>query len=69
MVYIYGLTDPRTGELRYIGKTKNSLKYRLMRHVRYRDKGSVHKNSWIGLLERDGLRPEIFVIEEVEDSI
>src|ERR1700757_1290934 len=32
MYYIYSLSDPRTGEVRYIGKTTGTLKARLYSH-------------------------------------
>jgi len=31
--YIYGLYDPRTNEIRYVGKTKNSIECRLREHL------------------------------------
>ena len=31
--YIYGLTDPKTNEIRYIGRTVSPLPFRLMHHI------------------------------------
>jgi hypothetical protein len=66
VVSIYGLVDPRTNQLRYVGKTKKSLHKRLKNHVQDARYGfKRHVCNWVGELLRLGLRPEIFVIEEV----
>lgn len=50
---IYGLHDPGTGELRYVGKTITSLSLRLRRHVsgayRVRDDrvSNSHLSNWV----------------------
>ncbi len=62
----YGLVDPRTGGLRYIGKTSSSLQSRLKGHIRAaQEKGARrHVCSWIlGLIQQNKF-PEIFEIEE-----
>ncbi len=62
---IYTLSDPRTGEVRYIGKTKRSLKYRLAQHLResLKPSGSTKKKNWIRQLIYINLLP---VIEELD---
>lgn len=64
-VYIYSLTDPRTGEVRYIGKTIN-LEIRLALHMC--EKKNTHKNQWIAQLRLLGLKPLIQVVEIIHDS-
>lgn len=62
-VYIYGLRDPETHLIRYIGKAENP-KARLSGHLR--DKANCHRVHWIqGLLAR-GLKPEVVIIEKIE---
>lgn len=57
---IYGLHDPETGELRYIGQTRMSLQRRLQFHCAPSMlRGSDHKTHWILALKAKGLRPEI----------
>jgi len=65
--YIYGLVDPRSGLIRYIGKSNKPDK-RLGNHINRCNKSISHKNSWIiGLLKND-LRPELIIIDEVDIS-
>ena len=60
-VYIYGLIDPRNGEIRYVGKTYN-MQRRLWQHIsRPRN---CHIGSWIKNLKSCGVKPEIFCLEE-----
>lgn len=63
---IYGLIDPRTNSLRYIGQTTQPLKVRFAHHIKPCEvKKITHKCQWIKGLLKEGLKPEIFVIEEV----
>jgi hypothetical protein len=72
MTTIYGLVDPRTQELRYVGKTTKGLKVRWLEHLRdhkrekVKARGLGHRQKWCALLERLGLQPEIFEIETVD---
>jgi hypothetical protein len=61
---IYTLSDPTTKEIKYVGKTKSSLKYRLSQHIHESlIDTKTHKKAWIkGLIMQD-LLP---VIEELE---
>jgi hypothetical protein len=58
--YVYTLNDPRTGEPKYVGATKNP-KQRLRGHKN----GSTNDDvmSWIGELESEGLDPEMMVVD------
>jgi len=69
-VYIYGLCDPRTDEVRYIGKTKHSPAFRLRGHIAAAKSGHKrHTTYWINELLSIGLRPNIYVIERVDGEI
>jgi hypothetical protein len=59
---VYGLFDPETGKIRYVGKSVSGLR-RPNQHVQQsRLRDDTHKNRWVrGLLER-GLKPEIQVL-------
>lgn len=63
---IYGLVDPRTNQIRYIGKTNQPLNSRLSAHLR--DMSSCHRVHWLNELATLGLRPAIVVLEQVEGA-
>jgi hypothetical protein len=63
---IYGLSDPMTNELRYVGKTARKLSKRLSEHI-YSPKRNNCK-SWIKSLNKKGHRPEIFEIERYDSQ-
>lgn len=61
--FIYALKDPRTGEIRYVGKA-DKPKSRLQHHI----KGSTpktHKECWLFSLRQAGLRPALEVLDEI----
>lgn len=60
---IYTLSCPITKEIRYIGKTSQSLRIRLNLHLCKCEKEKNHKSSWIKHLKLKGLRPEIELLE------
>lgn len=68
MTKIYGLFDPRNSELRYIGKTIEELKKRFKNHL-YEANKSNHprKNAWIRSVLLSRLKPEIVLLDSVED--
>lgn len=66
-VYIYTLEDPRTQEVRYVGKTKNP-KGRFHNHCNKLHNERSHKRNWINSLKVLGLRPKMRIIEEVEQN-
>jgi hypothetical protein len=64
---IYGLIDPVTQQIRYVGKTIEPIHRRLKSHVTART--SINPiNRWVAKLFRAGLKPEIFQIESVETN-
>lgn len=67
IVYIYSLIDPRDGEIKYVGKTKD-LNERLKSHFHDARRFNTPKNAWLLKLKRLGLRPRVEVLEEVDKS-
>lgn len=64
MTVIYALTDPRTGDIRYVGYS-SQLSRRFCAHLQDARKGLLtHKAKWIASLLREGLRPGLEVLEE-----
>lgn len=59
--FIYILKDPRNGVPRYVGKTKHP-KERLRNHIGRPSSGAVKR--WIVQLSRDGVLPEIEIIDK-----
>lgn len=70
MAIIYGLFDPRRddriSDIRYIGQTKVRQNVRLNHHVSEAKRRNRHVDKWIRSLLRDGIRPIMMVIEEVD---
>jgi hypothetical protein len=68
---VYGLIDPESRELRYIGKTTETVRKRLYAHLNEARIGSGNgckdeKTRWLaGLIERD-LEPEVVILAEPE---
>ena len=63
---IYALLDPRTGLVRYIGKTRNPAK-RMEGHVSPGRHSRTPVAKWSRMLRGEGLRPEMMVLEWVDD--
>lgn len=62
--YIYGLIDPRTNEVRYVGKTF-SIERRVKEHTSEHSlKYRTRKNNWLKELLRAGFSPEVTILEE-----
>lgn len=64
-VFIYILSDPRTNEIRYVGKAIDTKK-RLSVHLCDRKKS--HKTNWIQSLLKEGAKPEMEIVETFFDS-
>jgi len=61
---IYGLVDPRTEALRYVGKTTiGHGRYRAHLHRQSLQSGT-HKNNWIKSLMATGLAPKWVIIQD-----
>jgi hypothetical protein len=66
--FIYTLSDPNTGLVRYIGKT-NNIKNRLKRHLNNNSLSTTtKKNNWIISLLRNNLIPIIEVLDEINSE-
>lgn len=64
--HIYGLLDPTTQQIKYVGRTIQSLEQRLKDHIwTSRRKSQCAKARWIRSLLGIGFQPEIFEIETV----
>ena len=62
---IYLLRCPITGNVKYIGKTSQTLEKRLQGHVN--DKVTKKKVEWLNLLKVSNLKPTIELIELVNE--
>ena len=60
--WIYGLVDPRTQIIRYVGKSNNPVA-RLKAHLK--DCQKCRRVNWLKSLARLGLYPEMIILEEV----
>lgn len=66
MSFIYALTDPRVGSVRYVGKTKRKLESRLSQHLYLCSKRRNRLYNWLLSLKRDGVRPVIAQLQTCE---
>lgn len=64
-VVIYGLTDPRSGEVRYIGKANDAA--RLNSHKRDARRRKSPLYSWMSKLAAEGLEPGLVELELADD--
>lgn len=62
---IYSLSHPLTNEIRYIGRTTQTLNNRLNKHLKAKDKS--HRVNWIKSLKNKELIPNINLICETEN--
>jgi group I intron endonuclease len=66
--FIYSLSDPTTGKIRYVGKT-DDLPRRLTAHCSSSHlHDATHKTRWILTLLAEGLKPRIGILAEVPTS-
>ncbi len=65
---IYGLVDPRNGQLRYIGKSTSGLRRPQEHSHPSRLKKNTHKINWILQLRSLGLKPIITVLQEFGET-
>jgi hypothetical protein len=65
--YIYSLSDPRTNDVRYIGKTSN-VKNRFKKHIKVSlDNIVTLKDEWIYELKNINLKPVIEILDIGDD--
>src|SRR5438105_124665 len=67
MYYIYTLNDPRTDEVRYVGKTCNP-EQRRKQHLPPAYNTSEEKRLWLLELRALGFQPLMVIVEQVEDA-
>src|SRR5258708_5038519 len=66
---IYALIDPVTGQVKYVGKTIQTLKQRLAAHLcAARGNTHTHSSRWMGGLLKQGLIPEVEILEVATDD-
>jgi len=65
-VYIYGLEDPRTNKIRYVGQSYKP-KERHRQHIKG-SKTNGHKENRIGELREMGLSPKMVIFEETTEE-
>lgn len=61
--YIYTLSCPKTGDIKYVGKSNNPI-LRFRKHLQRSDNNKL-KNDWISMLISDNQKPILNIIEEV----
>ncbi len=66
MNIIYGLFDPITKELRYIGYTINAKQRMYLHTAPSKLKKNNRKNAWIKSLLKQDLKPVLVILEEYE---
>lgn len=64
-IYIYTLSCPKTGAVRYVGVTNNPSN-RLRQHIKDSKRQNNHRTHWINSLLRDGLNPIMTEIDETD---
>jgi len=65
--FIYGLADPRCGEIRYVGKTNNpAVRYKPHRAARVEGNGRLR--AWLQELKVQSVLPEMRILETVDDE-
>lgn len=68
MTAIYALVDPRTMEVRYVGKANNPKK-RLHHHIYDAEHGKqTHNARWIRILLSEALSPTVVILDSVPKS-
>jgi hypothetical protein len=65
---LYALVDPRTGLVRYIGKTSKAPEERLHYHIKGSKHKRCHREKWISMLIEMGLQPQLQIIDVVEGN-
>lgn len=65
-VFIYGLFDPRTKRLRYVGKT-NDVHHRHINHCNPVNKGNKSLYTWLCELRDLGKKPKLKVLKETDE--
>lgn len=67
-VFIYSLSDPKDGLIKYVGKTSQKLNKRLFCHISESKKRNDKKSNWISSLSKQNLKPIIEILDEVPEN-
>lgn len=62
-IFIYGLVDPDSGDVRYIGKSIRPVE-RLSNHMN--ESSQCHRSHWLQSLRAQGKRPGMVLFERIE---
>lgn len=66
---VYGLADPRNGNIRYVGVTA-SPNTRVVNHISEAMTGTqTRKSEWIRDLIKNGMEPDIQILAEIENKL
>lgn len=65
--FIYALTDPRDGMIRYVGKADDPAR-RYAAHTKEVRQRNPYKEAWIAQLSALGLQPGLLILEQVSMS-
>lgn len=71
MIHVYGLKDPITSEIRYVGRT-SCLNRRYREHLNANKSAHSHKINWINKLKKLNLKPELVILatsNTIEEAI
>ena len=63
-IHIYILIDPRTDEIRYVGKTEQSINARINGHMQ--DTAKCHRVHWLNELKQLGLKPRAAILATID---
>lgn len=66
-IFIYGLVDPTNNQLKYIGKSVNP-KNRFRKHLQECRKKVTYKDRWLNKLLQKNIKPELLIIDVVNES-
>jgi hypothetical protein len=65
--FIYGLVDPRNGQIRYVGMTDRP-KFRLKSHMECLESPTSYKTRWIRKLKKENVFPLLVILDKVHKS-
>lgn len=66
---VYGLIDPRNGQIRYVGKSTSGSRRPFQHGQPYSLKLPGHKTNWLRQLAAEGLRPEVVILDDSPTSL
>lgn len=68
-VYIYGLIDPTTNQIRYVGQSNDPWK-RFARHISpSAESEGNYKSRWIAKLMKNGLMPRLTIVDRIPKEL